>query len=170
MGLSCRIFCRIRQVLCFLSYVASSRISFIFCCFGDFSGTISMILACLEVVTFIVSLQSILFSFSWIFARKWPAMLQGPHLGRLCDFLSLCAWMIIISPVLVLILWGCWLIVILGRDLIGLAIIMAGSALLLAFYSIMLWWRTQWQSSSIFSILTIPRDFFISCLEDISYS
>lgn len=88
--------------------------------------------------------------FSWIFARKWPAALQGPQLGRLCDFFSICAWMIVISPVAVLITWGYWLIWILGRDLIGLAIIMAGTALLLAFYSIMLWWRTQWQSSSMF--------------------
>jgi hypothetical protein len=47
-----------------------------------------------------------------------------------------------------LIMWGSWLIVILHRDIIGLAVIMAGTALLLAFYSIMLWWRTQWQSSS----------------------
>ncbi|KAL5081622.1 hypothetical protein RYX36_010043 [Vicia faba] len=29
---------------------------------------------------------------------------------------------------------------------------MAGTALLLAFYSIMLWWRTQWQSSSAVAI------------------
>ncbi|KAI4386305.1 hypothetical protein MLD38_004246 [Melastoma candidum] len=93
--------------------------------------------------------------YSWIFARKWPAMLQGPHLSRVCEFLSLCAWMIVISPVLVLISWGCWLIVILGRDLIGLAIIMAGSALLLAFYSIMLWWRTRWQSSRAVAILLL---------------
>jgi hypothetical protein len=47
-----------------------------------------------------------------------------------------------------LVMWGSWLIVILNRDIIGLAVIMAGTALLLAFYSIMLWWRTQWQSSS----------------------
>ena len=60
--------------------------------------------------------------------------------------------MVVISPVVVLIAWGCWLIVILGRDIIGLAVIMAGTALLLAFYSIMLWWRSQWQSSSMYSV------------------
>jgi hypothetical protein len=86
--------------------------------------------------------------FSWIFARKWPYILQGPQLGILCRFLSLFAWIIVVSPVLMLIMWGSWLIVILHRDIIGLAVIMAGTALLLAFYSIMLWWRTQWQSSS----------------------
>jgi hypothetical protein len=56
--------------------------------------------------------------------------------------------MIVVSPVLMLVMWGSWLIVVLNRDIIGLAVIMAGTALLLAFYSIMLWWRTQWQSSS----------------------
>lgn len=85
--------------------------------------------------------------YSWIFARKWPGFLQGPQLGVLCGFLSFSAWIIVVSPVAVLILWGCWLILILGRDIIGLAVIMAGIALLLAFYAIMLWWRTQWQSS-----------------------
>ena len=90
--------------------------------------------------------------FSWIFARKWPNILQGPQLNILCGFLSLSAWTVVISPVVVLIIWGSWLIVILGRDIIGLVVIMAGTALLLAFYSIMLWWRTQWQSSSTYFI------------------
>ncbi|KAL8170914.1 hypothetical protein V2J09_022718 [Rumex salicifolius] len=85
--------------------------------------------------------------YSWIFARKWPYVLQGPRLGALCTLLSLIGWMVVISPVFVLVAWGSWLIVILGRDIIGLAVIMAGISLLLAFYSIMLWWRTQWQSS-----------------------
>lgn len=92
---------------------------------------------------------------SWIFARKWPDILRGLHLHLLCSFLNLSAWMVVVSPVVVLVAWGCWLIVILGRDIIGLAVIMAGIALLLAFYSIMLWWRTQWQSSSMSSF-----DFF----------
>ncbi|WCJ28805.1 calpain-type cysteine protease family [Euphorbia peplus] len=91
--------------------------------------------------------------YSWIFARKWPYILQGPQLGILCRFLSLLAWIIVISPLLVLVMWGSWLIVILGRDIIGLAVIMAGTALLLAFYSIMLWWRTQWQSSKAVAVL-----------------
>lgn len=95
---------------------------------------------------FLVSLSS------WIFARKWPDILQGPHLRLLCGILNLSAWMVVISPIVVLISWGWWLIVILGRDIIGLAVIMAGTALLLAFYSIMLWWRTQWQSSSMYSV------------------
>ncbi|KAL2540822.1 Calpain-type cysteine protease DEK1 [Abeliophyllum distichum] len=93
--------------------------------------------------------------YSWIFARKWPEFLQGPQLGILCGFLSLSAWMIVISPVVVLILWGSWLILILGRDIIGLAVIMAGVALVLAFYSIMLWWRTQWQSSRAVAVLLL---------------
>ncbi|KAJ4822515.1 Calpain-type cysteine protease dek1 [Turnera subulata] len=93
--------------------------------------------------------------YSWIFARKWPYFFQGPQLGVLCRFLSLSAWIIVISPILVLIMWGCWLIVILDRDIIGLAVIMAGTALLLAFYSIMLWWRTQWQSSRAVAILLL---------------
>ncbi|KAL9386177.1 hypothetical protein Peur_019301 [Populus x canadensis] len=93
--------------------------------------------------------------YSWIFARKWPYILQGPQLGILCRFLSLFAWIIVVSPVLMLIMWGSWLIVILHRDIIGLAVIMAGTALLLAFYSIMLWWRTQWQSSRAVAILLL---------------
>ncbi|GMP92139.1 hypothetical protein CsSME_00042488 [Camellia sinensis var. sinensis] len=93
--------------------------------------------------------------YSWIFARKWPNFLQGPHLGILCGFLSLFAWMIVISPIVILIVWGSWLILILGRDIIGLAVIMAGTALLLAFYSIMLWWRTQWQSSRAVAVLLL---------------
>lgn len=93
--------------------------------------------------------------YSWIFARKWPNVLQGGQLGIICHFLALSAWMVVISPVAVLIMWGSWLIVILGRDIIGLAIIMAGTALLLAFYSIMLWWRTQWQSSRAVAVLLL---------------
>ncbi|XP_044505430.1 calpain-type cysteine protease DEK1-like isoform X1 [Mangifera indica] len=93
--------------------------------------------------------------YSWVFARKWPNILQGPQLGVICRVLSLLAWMVVLSPVAVLIMWGCWLIVILGRDIVGLAIIMAGTALLLAFYSIMLWWRTQWQSSRAVALLLL---------------
>lgn len=89
---------------------------------------------------------------SWIFARKWPKVLQGPQLDALCGVLSLFAWIVVVSPIAILIGWGSWLILILDRDIIGLAVIMAGTALLLAFYSIMLWWRTQWQSSSMFII------------------
>lgn len=98
---------------------------------------------------FVVNI-SIFWPFSWIFARKWPGFLQGPQLGIICSFLSLFAWITVISPVVVLVTWGGWLMLILGRDIVGLAVIMAGSALLLAFYSIMLWWRTQWQSSSMY--------------------
>ncbi|XP_047318032.1 calpain-type cysteine protease DEK1-like isoform X2 [Impatiens glandulifera] len=93
--------------------------------------------------------------YSWIFARKWPVFLQGPQLGLLCGFLSLSAWTVVISPIIMLIIWGSWLIVILGRDIFGLAIIMAGTALLLAFYSIMLWWRTRWQSSRAVAVLLL---------------
>ncbi|XP_057422027.1 calpain-type cysteine protease DEK1-like isoform X3 [Lotus japonicus] len=93
--------------------------------------------------------------YSWIFARKWPNILHGPQLHLLCGFLNLSAWFVVVSPIMVLIIWGSWLIVILNRDLIGLAVIMAGTALLLAFYSIMLWWRTQWQSSRAVAILLL---------------
>ncbi|XVF19144.1 hypothetical protein REPUB_Repub11eG0083700 [Reevesia pubescens] len=93
--------------------------------------------------------------YSWIFARKWPSILQGPQLGMLCSFLSLSAWAVVVSPVVVLLMWGCWLIIILGRDIVGLAVIMAGTALLLAFYSIMLWWRTRWQSSRAVAFLLL---------------
>lgn len=105
---------------------------------------------CDLIVIFLIFFQHLfcISLFSWIFARKWPSILQGPQLGMLCGFLSLLAWVVVVSPVLVLIMWGCWLIIILGRDIVGLAVIMAGTALLLAFYSIMLWWRTRWQSSS----------------------
>lgn len=93
--------------------------------------------------------------YSWIFARKWPQVLQGPQLGMICGFLCSFAWVVVISPVMVLLIWGCWLIIILGRDIIGLAVIMAGTALLLAFYSIMLWWRTRWQSSRAVAFLLL---------------
>ncbi|GAB2286981.1 Calpain-type cysteine protease dek1 [Dionaea muscipula] len=93
--------------------------------------------------------------YSWIFARKWPNILQGPQLGVLCGLFTLFAWVIVASPILVLIAWGSWLIVMSGREIIGLAVIMAGIALLLAFYSIMLWWRTQWQSSRAVAFLLL---------------
>ncbi|XXG56429.1 hypothetical protein AAC387_Pa03g3838 [Persea americana] len=93
--------------------------------------------------------------YSWIFARKWPEILQGPQLSAICTFLSVSAWAIVLSPIAVLIIWGTWLISILDRDIIGLAVIMAGVALLLAFYAIMLWWRTQWQSSRAVAILLL---------------
>ncbi|XP_042517382.1 calpain-type cysteine protease DEK1-like [Macadamia integrifolia] len=93
--------------------------------------------------------------YSWIFARKWPDIIQGPLLGVICGILSLSAWIVVLSPVVVLIIWGSWLIALLSRDIIGLAVLMAGSALLLAFYAIMLWWRTQWQSSRAVAILLL---------------
>uniref|UniRef100_A0A7N1A3N3 Protein DEFECTIVE KERNEL 1 n=1 Tax=Kalanchoe fedtschenkoi TaxID=63787 RepID=A0A7N1A3N3_KALFE len=127
----------------------------------------SLVLACVISGTLFAVVSSASFSilwavnwrpwriYSWIFARKWPQILWGPQLGSLCSFLSLCSWTVVVSPIMVLILWGCWLILILGRDIIGLAVIMAGIALLLAFYSIMLWWRTQWQSSRAVAILLL---------------
>ncbi|KMT14308.1 hypothetical protein BVRB_4g070930 [Beta vulgaris subsp. vulgaris] len=93
--------------------------------------------------------------YSWIFARKWPVIFQGPRLGIICSALSVFAWFIVVSPLVVCVAWGSWLLVILGRDIIGLAVIMAGSALLLAFYSIMLWWRTRWQSSRAVAFLLL---------------
>ncbi|KAJ3692452.1 hypothetical protein LUZ60_012802 [Juncus effusus] len=85
--------------------------------------------------------------YSWIYARKWPGFIQGPQLSIITTILTLFAWIIVISPILVVIIWGIVLIAILERSIIGTAVIMAGTALILAFYSVMLWWRTQWQSS-----------------------
>ncbi|CAL9189957.1 unnamed protein product [Musa hybrid cultivar] len=85
--------------------------------------------------------------YSWIYARKWPDIIQGPQLSAVSNVLSFLAWVIVLSPIVVLITWGAIVIGLLRRNIIGLAVIMAGTALLLAFYSIMLWWRTQWQSS-----------------------
>jgi hypothetical protein len=76
---------------------------------------------------------------------------QGPQLSTLCSFFTLFAWLVVVSPITVLLVWGGILIALLERNIIGLAVIMVGVALLLSFYSIMLWWRTQWQSSSKFS-------------------
>ncbi|PIA53983.1 hypothetical protein AQUCO_00900510v1 [Aquilegia coerulea] len=93
--------------------------------------------------------------YSWIFARKWPHIMLGPQLGVICLVFSISAWIVVLSPIAVIITWGSWLTAILGRDIIGLAVIMAGSALLLSFYAIMLWWRTQWQSSRAVAILLL---------------
>lgn len=103
--------------------------------------------------------------YSWIFARKWPGFLQGPQLGMFCGFLSLSAWTIIIAPVVILILWGCWLILIMGQNIVGLTVIMAGVALVLAFYSIMLWWSTQWQSSRAVAVLLLLAVGFLCTYE-----
>jgi len=102
---------------------------------------------------------------SWIYARKCPAYVQGPQLSTLCSFLTLVAWLVVISPIAVLLVWGGILIALLERNIIGLAVIMTGVAFLLSFYSIMLWWRTQWQSSSMLSVLFLDYLAFIS-LED----
>lgn len=93
--------------------------------------------------------------YSWILARKWPGIVQGHWLCVLCSFVSLFAWVIVLSPVILLVTWGGVLISLLDRDIIGLAVIMAGTALLLAFYSVMLWWRTQWQSSRAVAFLLL---------------
>ncbi|KAK9123371.1 hypothetical protein Sjap_012973 [Stephania japonica] len=93
--------------------------------------------------------------YSWIFARKWPNIVRGSKLSAICGFVSMSAWVIVLSPIMVLIIWGCWLIVILSRHIIGLAVIMAGIAVLLSFYSIMLWWRTRWQSSKAVAVLLL---------------
>ncbi|XP_074565064.1 calpain-type cysteine protease ADL1-like [Curcuma longa] len=86
--------------------------------------------------------------YSWIYARKWPDIIQGHQQSVISRLLSLIAWAIVLSPIVLLITWGGIIIGLLRRNIIGLAVIMAGMALLLAFYSIMLWWRTQSQSLS----------------------
>lgn len=78
--------------------------------------------------------------------------MQGHRLSIITAVLAAAAWTIVLSPIAVLILWGARLIILLNHDTIGLAVILAGTALLLAFYAIMLWWRTQWQSSRMYSI------------------
>ncbi|CAM6110257.1 unnamed protein product [Calypogeia fissa] len=94
--------------------------------------------------------------YSWIYARKWPWYLQGPQLNLVSGCLSWGAWGVVVSPIVILILWGVKLVVLLDHDTIGLAVIMAGTALLLAFYAVMLWWRTQWQSSrAVFFLLLL---------------
>ncbi|BAF09804.1 calpain-type cysteine protease ADL1 isoform X1 [Oryza sativa Japonica Group] len=93
--------------------------------------------------------------YSWIYARKWPAYVQGPQLSTLCSFFTLFAWLVVVSPITVLLVWGGILIALLERNIIGLAVIMVGVALLLSFYSIMLWWRTQWQSSKAVAYLLL---------------
>nr|CAB3501081.1 unnamed protein product [Digitaria exilis] len=93
--------------------------------------------------------------YSWIYARKWPTYVQGPQLSTLCSLLTIVAWLVVISPIAVLVVWGSILIALLERNIIGLAVIMAGVALLLSFYSIMLWWRTQWQSSKAVAYLLL---------------
>ncbi|KAF8395994.1 hypothetical protein HHK36_017605 [Tetracentron sinense] len=121
-----------------------------------------LMLACVISGTLFSVLSSLSFSILWAvnwrpwrIYRTWPDIIQGAQLGVLCRLLSLFAWMVVLSPILVLIIWGSLLIAILGRDIIGLAVIMGGIALLLAFYSIMLWWRTQWQSSRAVAILLL---------------
>nr|CAB3496180.1 unnamed protein product [Digitaria exilis] len=93
--------------------------------------------------------------YSWIYARKWPTYVQGPQLSTLCSLLTIVAWFVVISPIAVMVVWGSILIALLERNIIGLAVIMAGVALLLSFYSIMLWWRTQWQSSKAVAYLLL---------------
>ncbi|KAL3697653.1 hypothetical protein R1sor_011729 [Riccia sorocarpa] len=93
--------------------------------------------------------------YSWIYARKWPWFLQGSQVSFVAGFLCLAAWAIVLSPIVVLVLLGLRLIALLDHTTIGLAVIMAGTALLLAFYAIMLWWRTQWQSSRAVFVLLL---------------
>lgn len=109
-------------------------------------------------------------TFSWIYARKWPDIIQGPQLSAVSNVLSFLAWVIVLSPIVVLITWGAIVIGLLRRNIIGLAVIMAGTALLLAFYSIMLWWRTQWQSSSMHISPTFEYcNWFIQLFLDFMY-
>ncbi len=95
---------------------------------------------------------------SWVYARKWAPYLQGPQLSIISGILSAAAWVTMLSPIAVLIAWGLRLIILLDHDTVGLAVIMAGTAALLAFYAIMLWWRTQWQSSR------MPHSYIPTCV------
>ncbi|EFJ08518.1 hypothetical protein SELMODRAFT_236021 [Selaginella moellendorffii] len=103
--------------------------------------------------------------YSWVFARKWPSCCQGSYLSIAAALLALTAWLIVLSPVAVLVTWGVKLVILLDRDTIGLAVILPGTALLLAFYAIMLWWRTQWQSSRAVAVLLLLAVSFLCAYE-----
>ncbi|BFI07497.1 calpain-type cysteine protease DEK1 [Marchantia polymorpha subsp. ruderalis] len=118
-------------------------------------GTVFSVLSALSIVILAAVNWRPWRIYSWIFARKWPWYLQGPQLSYVAGVLCWGAWAAVVSPIVVLTLWGIKLIVLLDHDTIGLAVIMAGTALLLAFYAIMLWWRTQWQSSRAVFILLL---------------
>ena len=86
---------------------------------------------------------------SYVIMREWPVCIKRfCLLSILSGIMSYIAWALVVSPLLVLILWGVRLIEILEHDTIGLAVLLPGTSLLLACYAVMLWWRTRWQSSS----------------------
>lgn len=94
--------------------------------------------------------------YSYVIMREWPTCIKRLNLLSIVSAaLSYIAWGLVISPLLVLILWGVRLVVLLDHDTIGLAVVMPGTSLLLAFYAIMLWWRTRWQSSRAVAVLLL---------------
>lgn len=94
--------------------------------------------------------------YSYVIMREWPMCIKRLHLLSIVSgVMSYIAWGLVLSPLLVLILWGIRLVVLLEHDTIGLAVILPGTSLLLAFYAIMLWWRTQWQSSRAVAVLLL---------------
>lgn len=118
-------------------------------------GSLFVVLCALSVVILVAVNWRPWRIYSWIFARRWRSFMQGHRLSIITAVLAAAAWTIVLSPIAVLILWGARLIILLNHDTIGLAVILAGTALLLAFYAIMLWWRTQWQSSRAVAILLL---------------
>eukprot|EP00250_Pteridium_aquilinum_P020316 c24782_g3_i2 orf=517-6945(-) len=94
--------------------------------------------------------------YSYVIMREWPMCIRRLHLlSTMSGLLSCIAWVLVLSPLLVLVLWGIRLVILLDHDTIGLAVILPGTSLLLAFYAIMLWWRTRWQSSRAAAVLLL---------------
>lgn len=94
--------------------------------------------------------------YSYVIMREWPMCIRRLRLlSTMSGILSCIAWGLVLSPLLVLVLWGIRLIILLEHDTIGLAVILPGTSFLLAFYAIMLWWRTRWQSSRAVAVLLL---------------
>ncbi|MCO5606609.1 hypothetical protein L7F22_060797 [Adiantum nelumboides] len=94
--------------------------------------------------------------YSYVIMRQWPMCVRRLRLlSTVSGLMSCIAWGLVLSPLLVLVLWGVRLLILLEHDTIGLAIVLPGTSLLLAFYAIMLWWRTRWQSSRAVAVLLL---------------
>eukprot|EP00850_Spirogloea_muscicola_P001412 SM000005S17209 [mRNA] locus=s5:799256:809791:+ [translate_table: standard] len=83
--------------------------------------------------------------YSWIYAREWPQFLRGPQLALIAGLVTCLSWLLVLSPVALLQLWGLELIRRLPRHAVGLAVLLVGPAVLLAYSGLMLA-RRQWQS------------------------
>eukprot|EP00850_Spirogloea_muscicola_P009608 SM000054S18094 [mRNA] locus=s54:393511:404012:+ [translate_table: standard] len=84
--------------------------------------------------------------YSWIYAREWPQVLRGRQLALIAGLVTCLSWLLVLSPVALLQLWGLELIRRLPRHAVGLAVLLVGPAVLLAYSGLMLA-RRQRQSS-----------------------